>query len=229
MPGNEVIMFRQSIKVASSYLIYLPVLAFSGLFIWSESTRLYALLSALLSFTLYPMIYGSVVETINKSEKSPWFDLLARYFASYLGLTLMFIVPILLLSPLLSGLEYFEKSIGKVLIGTAVQCVGLYIWPLVFLKRRVFHSISAGFAFLIHNPRSCATIIPLVIITAIIKLLTTLSPIYIFHSTSLLLMYGIGYLQNMIIGYIGLIIFSMATMQLLEADSATRPPQVQET
>lgn len=222
-------MFRQSIKVANSYLVYMPVLALSGLFIWSDSTRFYALLSAIFSFIVYPIIYGSILESIQKAQSSKWTDLLAKYFSNYLGLTLIFIVPVLLLSPLLSGWEYFNKSIGKVLIGTAIQCVGLYIWPLVFLKRRIFNSIYEGFAFLVHKPRAGATIIPLVIFTATIKLLTTLSPIYIFHSTNLLLMYGIGYLQNLIIGYVGLIIFSMATMQLLEADSTTHSPQLKET
>ena len=220
-------MFRQSFKVANSYLAYIPVLALSGLFIWSDSTRIYALLSALLSFILYPVIYGSILETIQKAQRSTWSDLFAKHFARYLGLTLIFLVLVLVVSPLLSGWDYLGKSIGKVLIGTALQFVGLYIWPLVFLKRRIFNSIYEGFAFLIHKPRASAPIVPLIFLISIIKLLATLSPVYIFHSTNLMLMYGIGYFQNLIIGYVGLIIFSMAIMRVLEADGET--PHVRET
>lgn len=221
-------VFRKSLKVVNSYLIYIPVLALSGLMIWSESTRLYALLSALLSFIIYPIIYGRIVETIKEAKRSSWTDLLVNYFARYLGLTLIFIVPIFVLNPLYSDWDYLNKSIGKVFIGTALQCTALYIWPLVFLKRRVFSSIYEGFAFLVHKPRESFPLILLIILTSTIKLLATLSLIYIFQSKNLLLMYGIGYVQNIINGYIGLIIFSMATMRLVQDESAIRDAQAQE-
>lgn len=210
------IFFRESIKVTNSYLIYMPVLALSNLMVLSESTRVYALLSGLLSFIVYPIIYGSVIEKIKKVEQSSWSDLLTDYFAKYFGLALIFGIPVLILTSLYSGMNYLNKNIANVLTGTAVQCVALYAWPLLFLKKRIFDSIHGGFVFLIHKPMKSLLLILLIVLTSIIKLLATLSPVFIFHSMDLGLVYGIGYLHNIINVYLDLIIFSMATMRLLK-------------
>lgn len=227
MCSYKMTVFLQSLKILNSYLIYIPALALSGLFIWSESTRYFAVLSALLSFILYSIVYGSIVEKIRNTQRSSWTDLLARHFGSYLGFSLILIVPILALSSLYSDLDYLNKSVVEVLIGMSLQCVALYSWPLVFLKRRIFNSIYDGLTFLIQKPWKSTPLILLIFLTSIIKLLATLSTVFIFQSTNIVLVYGIGYLQNIINGYVGLIIFSMATTLLLEDNSPISDVYVQ--
>jgi len=223
-------LFLKAVRITNSYLIYIPFLALSGLFIWTESTHYYALLSAALSFILYPMVYGRVVEKIQKVTQSSWTDLLVRHIFNYLGLTLIFAVPVLLLTPLLVNLDQFMKFAVPALIGMSLQCLALYIWPSVFIKRRIFSSISDGLAFLMRNPGKSMIMLLLIIFTSGIKLAAKLYAVFVIQKTSMILIYGIGYLQNIIIGYVGLIIFSMAVTLLLEDESiTTRGESLQET
>jgi hypothetical protein len=143
-------------------------------------------------------------------------DLLAKHFARYLGLTVIFIVPVYALSYLYSDLDYLRKSVVKVLIGTFFQIAALYIWPLVFLKRGIFNPMYEGFTFLIQNPWKSTPLLLLIILTSTIKLFAILSPVFIFKSTNIMFMVGLGYFHNITSAYIGLIIFSMATALLLE-------------
>ena len=70
----------------------------------------------------------------------------------------------------------------------------------------------------------------LIIFTSGIKLAAKLYAVFVIQKTSMILIYGIGYLQNIIIGYVGLIIFSMAVTLLLEDESiTTRGESLQET
>jgi hypothetical protein len=223
-------LFRNAVKIANSYLIYIPFLALSGIFIWTESTRYYALLSAVLSFILYPVVYGSIVEKIQKVTQSSWTALFARHIFNYLGLTLIFVVPVLALNPLISGLDSSIKSVVNALIGMFIQCVALYIWPLLFIKRRIFSSIYDGLAFLLHDPSKSAIMFLLIILTSVVKLVAKLSAVSVIQKANITLIFGIGYLQNIIIGYVGLIIFSMAaTLLLEEATNTARTESLQET
>ncbi len=214
-------LFRQAVKIAASYLICVPFLALSGLFIWTESTHYYALLSAVLSFILYPMVYGSIIEKIQKVTRSSWTSLFTRHIFNYLGLTLIFVVPVLALNPLLSGLDSLMKYVINALIGMSVQCLALFIWPLLFIKRRIFSSIYDGFTFLIHDPSKSIIMLILIISTSLVKLAAKLSAVFVIQKENIMLIYGIGYLQNIIIGYTGLIIFSMAATLLLEDETLT--------
>jgi hypothetical protein len=169
-----------------------------------------------MSFILYVIVYGSIVEKIENIQRSSWGDLLAKHFARYLGLTVIFIVPVYALSYLYSDLDYLRKSVVKVLIGTFFQIAALYIWPLVFLKRGIFNPMYEGFTFLIQNPWKSTPLLLLIILTSTIKLFAILSPVFIFKSTNIMFMVGLGYFHNITSAYIGLIIFSMATALLLE-------------
>jgi len=214
-------LFRKAIKISNSYLIYIPFLALSGLFIWTESTHYYALLSAVLSFVLYPIVYGSIVEKLQKVPQSSWNTLFARHIFNYLGLTLIFVVPILALNPLLSSLDSLTKSVVTALIGMSIQCLALYIWPSVFIKRRVFSSIYDGLVFLMQDLGKSWLMLLLIIISTVVKFAAKSYAVSIIQNTNMTLIYSIGYLHNIIIGYIGLIIFSMATTLLVEDETTT--------
>ncbi len=215
------IMFRKAVKIANSYLSYIPFLALSGLYIWTESTHYYALLSAVLSFILYPIVFGSIVEKIQKVAQSSLSALFARHILNYLGLTVIFIIPVLAVNPLLSSLDSLMKSVVSALIGMFLQCLALYIWPLLFIKRHIFSSIYDGLVFFMHNVGKSVIMLLLIIFTSVVKFAAKLSSVSITQETSITLIFGIGYLQNIIIGYVGLIVFSMATILLLEDETIT--------
>jgi len=223
-------LFRKAVRIVNSYFIYIPFLALSGLFVWTESTHYYALLSAVLSFILYPIVYGSIVERIQNKELSSWTSLFVRHIFNYLGLTLVFAVPVLFLTPLLINLGQLMKYIVPALIGMSIQCLALYIWPLLFIKRRIFSSIYDGFTFLGRNLNKSTIMLLFIIFTSFFKLGAKLSAAAVIKETSMALIYGIGYLHNIIIGYIGLIIFSMAAILLMENETIdTQRESIHET
>jgi hypothetical protein len=134
---------------------------------------------------------------------------------------LIFVVPILALNPLLSSLDSLTKSVVTALIGMSIQCLALYIWPSVFIKRRVFSSIYDGLVFLMQDLGKSWLMLLLIIISTVVKFAAKSYAVSIIQNTNMTLIYSIGYLHNIIIGYIGLIIFSMATTLLVEDETTT--------
>ena len=61
----------------------------------------------------------------------------------------------------------------------------------------------------------------LIIISTVVKFAAKSYAVSIIQNTNMTLIYSIGYLHNIIIGYIGLIIFSMATTLLVEDETTT--------
>ncbi len=214
--GNHKMAYvHQSLKTTNNHIKYVPFLALGGLFIFTDSTQIYNFLSVIISFTLYPIVYGRIVEKIENDKTSLWEDLLAKHFGNYFLLSVIVIIPVMALNYLYSNMGYLEKAGIKGLVGASTQITTLYMWPLVFINKRVLRSIPQGFSSLMNSGLNNVPLILLILLTAIIKFLAPLSLIFIFQSKNIFLLYGVGYLQNLINVYIDLIVFSMAASMLL--------------
>jgi hypothetical protein len=71
----------QSIKLVNNNAIFIPFLALSGIMIMSSPMAFLIILS----FVLYPMVYGHLVETIMSLPKTSWFNLFKIHWANYLS------------------------------------------------------------------------------------------------------------------------------------------------
>jgi hypothetical protein len=209
---------HKALKTTNDHIKYVPFLALGGLIVWTESTQLYSLFSVVLAFTLYPIVYGSIVEKGN-DKSSSWIDLLSKHFGNYFLFTTITIIPIMALSYFYSDLDFVENTIIKAIVGAFTQIATVYMLPLVFISAHVLTSIPQGLSFLKNKGWGNIPLILLILLTAMIKVLATLSLIFVFQSKEIFLIYSIGYLQNLINVYIDLMVFSMATAMLLAENS----------
>ena len=169
-----------------------------------------------------------MVEIIKNGNKSSWRALIARYLFNYSVVTMIMIMPIIGLSFVCSDMNYVNQTIGRHFIGALVACSSIYVWPLVFIEQRAIAAISQGIIFLIHNIRRSLLLVALMMTIHVIKMLVSLSiPFFIFRPDKFQTIFGIGFLQNLLLTYVDLLIFAMATIFVIEERKTTNEQQIQ--
>jgi hypothetical protein len=209
--------FRKSISIANSFFTYLPFLALTGIWIISDSTRHSMLWLVIPFIILFVIVYGRIVEIIKNSNKSSWHALVARHLVNYSVVTIILILPTFVLSFVDSHMNYMTKLISKNVIGALTSCLTVYVWPLVFIEQQTITAITKGIRFLFHNLRQSVFLVLLSLSIPLIKMLISLSiPFFIYPPDNFQIIFGIGFLQNLFLTYIDLLIFAMATIFVLK-------------
>lgn len=219
--------FRKSIGIANSFLIYLPFLALTGIWIVSEETG-YSLLWLLIpSSILTVIVYGRIVEITKNSDKSSWKSLIAKHLFNYIGAELTLIIPVLGLYFVYSHLNNVTQTKISYVVGALISCLTVYVLPLVFMEQRVVTVIPQGILFLFHNLRKSILLILLSLLISVIKMLVGLSiPHFVYRTDKIQTIFGIGFLQNIIFGYIDLIVFAMAATFIIEERKKRNEQQI---
>jgi hypothetical protein len=140
----------QSQNIVNANLIFLPFLALSGIFIVSSHISFIVILS----FILYPIVYGHLLETVMDLPKTSWFNLFKIHWANYLCVIIILALPVIILSYFYDGMNYIQKTVIKNLIGFFINCLAIYIWPLVFLRRQIKAPILLGINIISKNIRA---------------------------------------------------------------------------
>jgi len=220
--------FRKSIGIANSFLLYLPFLALTGIWIISESTG-YSLLWLVIPFIiLYVIVCGRMVEIIKNSNQSSWHALIAKHLLNYSAATIILAMPIYGLSFISSDMNYVTQTISKNIIGALIGCVTVYTWPLVFIEHRAITAIPQGIIVLFRNLRKSIFLVLLSLSVHLVKMLVGLSiPFFIFRPDKFQTIFGIGFLQNLLLTYMDLLIFAMATIFVIEERKTTNEQQIQ--
>ena len=209
--------FKQSIRIVNSYLIFIPFLASGWGYIESKSTgilKLLMFLLVLLSFILYPIVYGSLVETMTNRPKNTWCNLLRVYWFNLLAWGLLLLIPfivILMIFRMISHNMLVAGYINSVLF----SCLLIYTLPLVFLKQRVLSSISTGINILFRTLYRSLPLILMSILPYTLIFLIESQIIYNYHLSNILTNIII-YLLTLILVYVNILVFTMATMILIE-------------
>jgi hypothetical protein len=204
--------FRQAIKIVNSYLFIIPFLALSLSFILYNPNSVYVVVILLiyntslllLSLILYIIVYGLFIQSITNKPKKSWQSILRIHWFNYFAIQILLLIPISVFSTI-----YYNKIIFHIYI-FLVNCLSIYILPLVFLKQRVLHSISAGIKILFHT---FYTSLPLLLLTILpyVRIFIGRSIIYGYHP-NILTFILIQFLLNLIGVYINLLIFTTAAM-----------------
>jgi len=213
--------FRKSIGVVNSFLIYLLFLALTGIWISSEETGFSLYWLVIPNFILYTVVYGRMVDVIENSNKSPWLSLFAKHVLNYFVMTVILALPAYGLTFVYSDTSYVTKTISKNVIGALIDCLTIYALPLVFIEQRAITAIQQSLIFLFHNLRKSIFLLLLSFSIHVIRTLVALSiPFFIYRSDRFQISLGVGFLHNIILGYIDLIIFAMAAIFIIEKRKA---------
>jgi len=207
--------FRDSLKRAKTYLLFIPFLALNETVIRNESTRIYAFFLNTLAFILYAIVYGSIVEEIALKTKSEWSHLLKRHLLNLVAATFILYIPVFATSYLNSEEHYLRVFAFKGLIGFVIQCATLYLMPLVFLKRKVLSSFPQALRYIAHHLLQSTSLIALVLLGFALKYIVAAVNAYYFETEPVVIRYGFKYIHDLVSTYIGLVIFSMASSLLI--------------
>jgi len=168
-------------------------------------------------FILYPIIYGLLVDTIMNKPKTSWNNLLRLHCFNYFALSTLLIIPafVILMIYYCHLIDNITKFITMTIYGVLINCLSIYILPLVFLKHRVIYSIFAGIKIVLCTYYESIILI-LLSITSFLLNIVEISIIYSYHIDNLYACILIRFLLNLISVYVNLLVFTMATMILIE-------------
>ncbi|MHA2344046.1 MAG: hypothetical protein ACXADW_19460 [Candidatus Hodarchaeales archaeon] len=202
---------RDSIRIINANLIYIPFLALSSIFIISPVITRFSFVFLVLSFIFFPVVYGRLIEIVFNLPITSAYKLLKTHWFNYLSVFMFLGIPVFVLSFLYSSVQGFQKIIIKNVIDTVILCLAIYIWPLVFIKKKVLSPILTGITILFQN---ILLSIPLILLTVIIVIMKIMVQILILYISPVKpsTIFGIFFLQNIINVYIFLLIFTSATM-----------------
>ncbi len=161
------------------------------------------------------MVYGHLVEATMRMPKTSWFDLLKTHWANYLCVTIILGLPVIILSFLYDDMGYIQKTTINNLNGFIINCLAIYIWPLVFLRKQIKNPIVQGISTILKNIKVSIPLILLTFVIFAVKFLVALSMLKLLPLTTLKA-FLVGFAQNVITVYLGLIIFTAATIFIKE-------------
>lgn len=221
--------FQESLRRAKAYLLFIPILALNESLIRNESTRIYALFPNILSFILYAIIYGSTVEEIASKAKSGWTHLLKLHALNLVLATLILYIPVFVTSYLNSEEHYFSIFAIKALSGLTIQCATLYVMPLVFIKRQVLSSFPEAFKYLAHHFLQSIWMMVLVLLVFTLKIIVSFVNVYYLETSHALLRYGIRYIHDLVSTFVYLVLFSMASLLLVNPNNVSSSTEVKQS
>ena len=108
-------------------------------------------------------------------------------------------------------MSYIPKTAVTLFVGFLINCITIYVWPLVFIKRQIETPIYMGITIFFNNFGKSMPLILLTSLIFIVKFLAALSMLKLLPLTTLKA-FLVGFAQNVITEYLGLIIFTAATI-----------------
>ncbi len=201
---------KSVIAIVNGHLIVIPFLAICGMFMTAPYIVRYSVVFIFLSFIFYPIVYGRLTElALNLAETSPY-HLLKSHWLNYLLTVLCYAVPIIVITNLTPDTNPALQN----LIAGLFQSLIIYVMPQVFIKREVLHSILSGVSFLFNNFMHSIPLILLTLSIFFVKLIFNKLIAAFIQPEQLSIIFGIGFIQNIINVYLVLIIFTAAIVIL---------------
>lgn len=168
-------------------------------------------LPAFLLFVINPLIYGQYVEILLNNRQTSYLKIFNTHWFNYFVVRILITSPLIFLSLLSIWIHDYTGIIHN-LISFVINCLALYVFPLVFLLRKRLQSISLGFKCLLGNFRFSLPIIILAFSPTIVGLL--IGPAFEHTSGTLNIIFGyIFWLLNIFVEFL---VFIAATLVLKE-------------
>ena len=129
-----------------------------------------SILPMLVLFIIYPLIYGRYVEIINNNRNISYVQIFRAHWLNFVIVSIIIAGPILVLSFL--GLIAGSPFLGaRIILSIAVDILGIYIFPLVFLLRERLTSIPLGIKCLFGNFTFSTPLVLLTLVPSVLGLL----------------------------------------------------------
>jgi hypothetical protein len=226
--------FRRSIMIVNSYAFYILLLALLGAVLhvrWIGGGKFshenvfpsLTILYAIISFFFYLFIYAHLVDSITKNSAESWKMIINLYGKNYLTLSLFRLsinINLFLFVNFLSSyfnLTYYMKGYAFIVCNSIIECLAIYIYPLIFFRKGLLFSIVKGIKTLFSMFDKSIILILLVFIQPVIALL-----IGIDRPITISAMIGIGFIHKYIFISLDLFIFSAATIILLNQEKEVK-------
>ncbi len=137
--------FKESIKIISSNLIFILILAFLGIYIPSGAMRWFLPFCTILGFIITTVAYGRLAGVVAGEHYVSFVEILKAHWLNYLTAWLIVGIAAFLFASL------FSTMVSGPAVLTATQALTIYVWPLVFLRRNPIIAIRSGVKCLLCN------------------------------------------------------------------------------
>jgi hypothetical protein len=213
-----------SFKVVRDNRIFVLVLAATSIWITGSNSYILsvvAILNVVLSVIVTPAIYGRLADIAMKKQKESFKKIIEDNWLNF------YITLIAIELPLIVYLVFIQGSMpvmaGKItqhIIAAIIGVLSIYIIPMVFIKGISLTTIPRGIRFLKGTIIYSLPLILLTLLFFIIKAGAELSMTYHFQyfSNNPLMLVTVGLIQNILINFIGLLVFVAACMVLIDGE-----------
>ena len=207
--------FLEAFKIMKSDIKLLLVLALMpSIMLISGITTFLGIIMLLF---LIPVVYGYFTETILGEPHTSFVEIFKRHWLNFYSVVIILSFPPLLLRALLNRIiGVVTSSSIHLVISLAISIFSIYIYPLLFIKRKRMLAIVGGVAGLLGNFRKN---LPLVLLTLITPAVIALCfPLFKFFGRThtllrIILLSFIGLLRTLI----GFTVFITASLILVKA------------
>lgn len=203
----------ESSKTVAANIGFVLLLAITGIFI-SGSSILFILFPAILSFIVQTVTYGRLAEIIQERAKEPYSRLYKRHWVNYFKVQMVMLIPFFIALIILKMSNPLGKEINLQIAGSVIGVLSIYINPYIFLKQEGTLSIKYGISFLVRNLAGAVPLIAFIWIIFMVKLFVHKEVVqisrFLFNTVNIYSVVSIGFMQNLITVFIGLVVFVTA-------------------
>lgn len=208
---------REAIYVLNSTIIFVFVLAISGITVFSGglSTEI-SLINMMASLILTPIIFGRLTGIIRAEQQFSLFNVFKRYWLIFYKVTLLLSAPALILLFISPG-----TSAWRILffgITGLISILSLYVTPLIFLDGQSISVIPDGIEYLLGNLRWSMPLILLYLVMHAINHAFNYAASF-YSQDALFRILIMGFLKELLCNYLNLLIFITASMVLVNDSS----------
>jgi len=206
--------FIRSIGIINKNIVLIAVLSALPLMTLPFATRgnpAYGLLVVqfLAILLIAPLIYGRFYEGVRGDTKSGWWGLFTQHWWNYTLVSFILALPYAAL--FIFGIS--NMAAANAILAAVIEIFTLYVMPLVFITRQRIPAIASGISCLLDNLQYS---IPLIVIALILSCISPLMHSYILKPLQGSALYTANFLWYLIMYYFDVIVFTTATMILLE-------------
>jgi hypothetical protein len=215
----------KAINVTNSHIIYIFILAVTGIYLPSWPLLLVSCFGLVLSLVIFPVIYGRFIDILERRTYSSFSSLLQKHWLNFWLVSLLLVTPFIVVGIIGATLKWEFPIYFLILSITVIEVLSIYIYPLVFLKHQGISSIPLGIRILFSKFRQSMPLVFLCLIILMIDLLRD----YIEKALSVSIkinpfaLLSISLVHVFINSYIMIIIFLAASKFLLEQRSLNKP------
>jgi len=209
--------FKYAVNVLNENIIFVCILAFTGICILSGAMYILAIFNVVASLIIFPIVYGRITEKIKGAQHEPFIEIFRKHRFNYYSVFIILAIPLFIFLFFFKDLmPFITGMIVKHALAAIINTLTIYVFPLIFLNRVRFTAIPSGIKFLFRNFKNSVSLIWLALIIQIIAVFVSLSHAIFIPYRNLAILSLIGFVQSFLTAYIHLIVFIIACRILID-------------